>query len=450
MLAFEAGGERLAIEAAKVREVVDAPRLTRLPHAPPGLIGVANIRGSALPILSTATLRGRAAGVGRRVLVLDHDPAFGLLVDSVDSLHPAGGLTEVDPDELLRPALKPAAGPRTSRSSVMAHEAETTAASDDQVGLLVFLVAGQAFALPLEQARETLAFPDAVTPLQGSDPAVLGTIAHRGMLLPLLSLNVLLALPQPAPGRHWIVVALIQGRPVGLVVDDLRSVIRVPADSLDPVPAIIARRSAETRINAICRLENGRRLISVLDADQLLRSVDASQLVEQRMDMPAEGSATETMTEPLVVFRIGTESFALPAAAVEEIVRRPERLTRVPRAPKFVEGIMNLRGHPVPVIDQRRRFDAAVTAQSRDRILVVALGSLRAGFVVDDVKEVVRLPGNAVSRAPEISDGTRIIDRIAALNGGEQILLLIDPAEMLDATERQMLTALGTKTAQAS
>ena len=68
MLAFEAGGERLAIEAAKVREVVDAPRLTRLPQAPPGLIGVANIRGLALPILSTATLRGHAAGTGRRIL----------------------------------------------------------------------------------------------------------------------------------------------------------------------------------------------------------------------------------------------------------------------------------------------------------------------------------------------------------------------------------------------
>jgi purine-binding chemotaxis protein CheW len=159
---------------------------------------------------------------------------------------------------------------------------------------------------------------------------------------------------------------------------------------------------------------------------------------------------TETMTEPLVVFRIGQESFALPAASVEEIVRRPDRLTRVPRAPKFVEGIMNLRGHPVPVIDQRRRFDTEAAAQSRDRILVVALGSLRAGFVVDDVKEVIRLPGSAVTRAPEISDGTRIIDRIASLNGGAQILLLIDPAEMLDATEREMLTALGTKTPPAS
>ena len=58
-----------------------------------------------------------------------------------------------------------------------------------------------------------------------------------------------------------------------------------------------------------------------------------------------------------LVFRLGDDEFGLPIEAVEEVAQVPEQITRVPKTPKFLEGVVNLRGDVLPVIDQRRRFD---------------------------------------------------------------------------------------------
>ena len=58
-----------------------------------------------------------------------------------------------------------------------------------------------------------------------------------------------------------------------------------------------------------------------------------------------------------VVFRLGSEEFGLPIEAVDEVALVPERLTRLPKTPKFLEGVINRRGMVLPVVDQRRRFE---------------------------------------------------------------------------------------------
>ena len=79
--------------------------------------------------------------------------------------------------------------------------------------------------------------------------------------------------------------------------------------------------------------------------------------------------------EQFIVFRLGDQEYGLPIAAVDEIARPPEHITRLPKAPAFIDGVMNLRGTVVPIVDLRRRFELASTepAGSR-RILVVAVG----------------------------------------------------------------------------
>ena len=104
----------------------------------------------------------------------------------------------------------------------------------------------------------------------------------------------------------------------------------------------------------------------------------------------------------------------------------------------------------VPVIDQRARFGVAAPATGRDRILIVSMGNLQAGFVIDQVRDVLRIRREAVTTAPEMTEGTKIFDRVATLDGGEGIVLLIDPTELLDETERQMLIALKNKASEQS
>ena len=65
-----------------------------------------------------------------------------------------------------------------------------------------------------------------------------------------------------------------------------------------------------------------------------------------------------------MVFRLGDDEFGLPIEAVDEVARVPDQITRLPKTPKFLEGVVNLRGEVLPVVDQRRRFDMPALEQT--------------------------------------------------------------------------------------
>jgi purine-binding chemotaxis protein CheW len=111
---------------------------------------------------------------------------------------------------------------------------------------------------------------------------------------------------------------------------------------------------------------------------------------------------------------------------------------------------MNLRGAVLPVIDQRRRFGTE-GSQVGGRIVVVTIDGVRAGFAVDAVSEVLPIPAADLSPAPELAaGGTRIFDRVARVERGGRMILLIDPRALLDAAERDLLAALAARASGAA
>src|SRR5438552_16207181 len=91
----------------------------------------------------------------------------------------------------------------------------------------------------------------------------------------------------------------------------------------------------------------------------------------------------------LVVFQLGAELYGVEISRVHEIIRL-QTVTRVPRAPAFVEGVINLRGKVIPVVDLRRRFGLEMTDHTRaSRIVVVEIADQVVGIVVDGVSEVL-------------------------------------------------------------
>jgi purine-binding chemotaxis protein CheW len=101
----------------------------------------------------------------------------------------------------------------------------------------------------------------------------------------------------------------------------------------------------------------------------------------------------------LVVFRLGDEEFGAPISQVHEILRLVE-ITRVPRAPRFIEGIINLRGRIIPILDLRRRFDLPMKQSDKQRIMEVEVDGQILGMIVDEVTEVVRIPVDAIEPPP--------------------------------------------------
>src|SRR5947207_15533215 len=103
----------------------------------------------------------------------------------------------------------------------------------------------------------------------------------------------------------------------------------------------------------------------------------------------------------LVVFRLGEDYFAMLIANVNEIIRL-QKITPVPKAPSFVEGVTNLRGRVIPVIDLRKRFGVDPKPDGQmARIIVVEQGERLLGMMVDAVDEVLTVPRNTIEPVDE-------------------------------------------------
>jgi purine-binding chemotaxis protein CheW len=275
----------------------------------------------------------------------------------------------------------------------------------------------------------------------------------RQRLLPLVGLRHLFGLPDvDHDERHRIVVvSLPDGGQMGLVTDTVKEVLSVPRSQADDMPSLLSHDPGMKEFSAICRLDNGKRLVSIIATQHLPGLSHLSELVHQdNADTPQPESHTmrhESGNDDdtqVVIFRLGTEEYGVPIMSVQEIVRVPEVLTRVPRTPSYAEGVINLRGTVLPVIDQRTRFGMeAIDRNDRQRIMVYMLNGLRTGFIVDSVAEVLRIGRAQIERAPELGEEQGgLITQVAKLDGDKRLVMLIEPSQLLGARESTAMAGI--------
>lgn len=490
---FICGSEVFAVDMAPVQEIIRVPEVVRVPLAPATLEGLANLRGKVLPIISLRRLFGfaeRENDDATRALVIDLGQPLGFVVDRVSSvvgvepgrIEDVGALTTTVKTELLAGLLKEVGGfPMVmvldfeqlirNEFAAIAHLARSTAAGalgalehedehddeeaiSDELQLVSFEVAEQEYAIPIENVQEIVQFPEQVVHVPRSEAHVLGVMTLRNRLLPLVSLRRLFDLDaRAADERSRILVIRLGDMAVGLVVDSVNEVLRVPKSAVDAMPKLLARHGDLSEIAEICRLDEGRRLVSIISTDNLFRHstirealTNVDQLREDdRLDDDTDASDEDNDDEEqVVVFRLDKEEFGVPIESVQEIVRVPEELTHVPKAPAFVEGVINLRGSVLPVIDQRRRLGmATVPRNDRQRIMVFLLDGVRTGFIVDSVAEVLKIPKASIERSPRLSlEQARLIARVANLEQQKRMIQLIDTSRLIAEEQREELAAL--------
>lgn len=138
----------------------------------------------------------------------------------------------------------------------------------------------------------------------------------------------------------------------------------------------------------------------------------------------------------LVTFRLGQEEFGLDVFTVQKILRH-EPVTPVPRAPRFVEGVLDVRGEVIPVLDLRKRFELPGTDTDEDtRIVLVDFQGEPLGLVVDAVMEVLRVPETMLAPPPRYFKGLaqEFIRGIVRMD--QRLVVLIDLEQVLSSDER--------------
>jgi purine-binding chemotaxis protein CheW len=488
---FLVNNEAYAVDMAPVQEIIRVPDIVRVPLAPASLDGLSNLRGKVLPIVSLRHIFGfdaKEADDATRAVVIDIGQPLGFVVDrvaSVINVEPAqiegveqirgtvdsdlltgilkdvGGFPMVmvlDFGQLIArefaeiAALAKSAAGLTAASTGTPHETDEEAASDE-LQLVSFTVEGQEYAVEIERVQEIVQVPDAIVHVPNAPANVLGLMNLRERLLPLVSLRSLFGLPPHAlDEKSRIVVIALGAAAVGVVTDSVSEVLRVPKQTVEAMPALLAREGNMGDISQMCRLNGSKRLVSIIAVDHMFAHTtvkEALKTVETTHNSDNESmDATDLDAdddEQVVVFQLAAGEFGVAIDSVQEIVRVPEELTHVPKAPDFVEGVINLRGSVLPVIDQRKRLDLpGIERNERQRIMVFLLGGVRTGFIVDAVTEVLKIPKSAIEASPNLSsEQTRLLGRVANLEKQKRMIQLIDPAHLVDEADQFQLAALG-------
>jgi purine-binding chemotaxis protein CheW len=486
---FMAGNEVFAADMSPVKEIIRVPEVVRVPLAPSALEGLANLRGKVLPIISLRRLFGFPEfehDDSTRALVVDVGQPVGFVVDRVSSvvgvdashIEDVGSIRTTVNSEVLSSLIKDVGGhamvmvldfaklverefsqiAAISRKTAVAGAVESSAQSEeeedssDELQLVSFDVDGQEYAIAIEEVQEIVQVPEAVIHVPHSESHVLGVMTLRSRLLPLVNLRSMFALPhRDLDEKSRIVVLTLGGVSVGVVVDAVSEVLRVSKSGVDALPALLAREGNLAEITAICRLDNGKRMVSIVTSRNLfghsaikeaLSAVNDTELEEDRETKEANENLDDD--EQVVIFRLDKEEFGAPIASVQEIVRVPEQLIRVPKAPSFVEGVVNLRGSVLPVIDLRLRLGLKqVERTDRQRIMVFLISDVRTGFIVDEVAEVLMIPKAAIEAAPQLSkDQSRLLSRMANLEKQKRLIQLIDPPHLMAHKELVALAAV--------
>ena len=170
---------------------------------------------------------------------------------------------------------------RTGASTKASGSEARSAAAEvvDELHLVSFEVDGQEYALPIESVDEIVQVPEQISTIPNSREHLIGVINLRNRMLPLVSLRSLFGLPPPAAdhqSRIVIVSRKIDGvaYSVGLVTDSVKEVLRAPRSAVDPIPRLMASRSGQNEVESICRLDEGRRLVSIMAPDRLFLNAD--------------------------------------------------------------------------------------------------------------------------------------------------------------------------------
>jgi purine-binding chemotaxis protein CheW len=485
---FNMGAENFAVPLTDVQEIIRLPEMVDVPLAADSLEGLANLRGSVLPIINLRRIFNMEDvdhDDSTRVVVMNNGKPIGFVVDKMARVVTAeprevekiDGIKATIDTDLLDGIIKRAQtmimilnttkltiemGELSARegggksietgNSIADH---TEAATSDEIQLVSFELDDQEYALPIESVQEIVQVPETINAIPNSESHVLGVMNLRNRLLPLVSLRSMFGMQQTKLGeqsRIVVVAHTIAGveHSVGLVTDTVKEVLRVSQSIVDPLPNLLSSGSGQREIDNICRMDGGKRLVSILLPDRLflnsaIRDALSSTIeTSGSSDMTREVDSTDARVddeEQFVVFRVADEEYGVPIESVQEIVRIPDQLTQVPKAPAFVEGVVNLRGAVLPVIDQRRRFSLPnIEHSDRQRIMVFMVNGVRTGFIVDSVSEVLKIARSQISDAPDVATHeASAVARVANIVNSKRMILMLDVDRLLDEVEVKAL-----------
>lgn len=477
LVTFTLDGVEFGLDIDRVQEITQRSEITPVPGSPSFILGVLNLRGIIIPVLDSRQrfhLEPQATTARTRIIVLDlAGQPTGLQVDSVSEVvrvddctlretpplvagirsdYLAGMVTVgtrlitlIDLDKILDSSEFSQRSHLVERaSSSQGPSFLSTAVEEDEVSdeipYVTFALGEESFGISLELVEEIIELPS-ITKVPDAPGYVMGVICLRDQVLPLLDIFRLLDVQdaQGSSNRDMVILLTLGAVKLGIAVDGIQEIMRVREQEILPPPQTLGEREANRLQGVVLRKD---RMVSLLKVVTVLPEEDQAKLMAMSANLSSsliQAQVVESHDLPLVVFRLGEEAYALKLHTVREIIM-VGMITPVPRAPGFIEGVLNLRGEVMPVIDLRDRFGLPrQAATSLSRIVITAIAGVWTGLVVDSVHEVKTVDERKLEEPPRYTSvgANAYIHKVARVQDG--VVFLLDIQHLLTDVENQQL-----------
>jgi chemotaxis signal transduction protein len=434
LVSFRVAKEEFAFPMERVREILRVQTPTSVPDVPDYVLGVLTVRGQLLPIIDL-----------RRQLRLQS------MADEY-----------IGKCGLVRQAFESWLTTLRSKATDAKHEWNIAASEAFRAWVADFSSSSQVMMDGIARLR-ALDEKLARSAKQGQQFEYCGDTAGAGACLQDMTavaaelISALAEFEQQIAANiqddQRIVVVDAGGMLLGLVVDHVNEVLQISRKFVDPPPAIATGDGRD--LSGIAKLDEGKRLLLLLDPSQILKQENLQRLCNSAgeqatqehgagQDAGSERNMATSDEVQLVTFTLGDEEYGIPIAQIQEIDRL-SKITKVPKAADFVEGVTNLRGEVVPVVDTRKRFDLGLrAADDHTRIIIADLNGVKTGLVVDSVREVLSLSRTDIAAPPEtIQSGIeqQFVSGIGKVDNGKRIIFLLNVEEVLPKNQRSQIAS---------
>jgi len=473
LVTFLLGEDEFGTDIMDVKEIIRVPDITKVPNAPSYVEGACNLRGNVLPIIdgrSRLNLERKMKDENSRILVIDVDgKATGIVVDKVSEVMRVNTADIEAPPQIVRNVnsdylngiVKLDNGNRlimlldvvralnvhntninqNNRQEEASHRNATVNTSNlvsvEEEQLVSFLLDQEEYAIGIMKVKEIIRVPQIVK-VPNCATYIEGVVSLRNDLLPIINLRTYFGMSNMEISDHTRILVVDMGNvTAGVMVDKISEVLRVQSSMIQPPPQFSTKTGEQ--LKGVAKLNNGKRMILILEPSKLVSAEELGEIGSngenhERSEEHKSIASKMLDEERLVTFKIDMEEYGVKIANVQEINRMTE-ITKIPRAPYYIKGIVNLRGNIIPALDLRSLFKLAEKETTdATRIIIVDYDGKRTGIVVDSVSEVLRFEKALIESPPEIlSSGidSDYVESVGKLDNGKRMILILDISKVL-------------------
>lgn len=431
LVSFRVGDDEYAFDIAKVSEILKVNRISAVPNVPEYVLGLFTIRNNLMPILDMRGLLGMPSLIAEMHTRLDRFLAseekwISTLVNSLESD-------------------KKFSGNLDAKKTGLGQWLEGYNTSSVKLEFIVKRLKREQ--ADVYAAGRKLVESDARTTAEKLDHSREQFQAlYQVMANTIKELKDGIAVHIREDQRTMVVEC--ESMTIGFLVDWVDEVLRIPRSAIDKTPAMAASQKKE--LKNVAKLDNGERLIMIMDESSLVSDKTRGLLsdIQSKADT-GKGKAKKVSAgqksldeEQMVTFSINHEEYGIQIMQVQEINRISE-ITHIPRAPHFIDGMTNLRGNVIPVVNVRQLFGLEEKpVDDRTRIIIVDINGSRTGLRVDQVNEVLRISSQDIEETPAIVTkdiSKRLMQGVCKIDNGKRMIMLLNISEILDHKELEDL-----------